>query len=176
MTAQEDGSLHATGGPNRTDGTDAAGVPPGGRPAVTRGQRWLARLAFAAAAAAVVVLVLAGALRSVTALLVGLAGLAITCAAAWWFLTHRGTLRWLALALLVAAPVAVIVVYVVAGLLWEIALSVVLAAVAGAAGRAALRSGALAGQTARTRGDATAAAFRDHESAVGRREGREVRA
>ena len=88
-----------------------------------------------------VVLVLAGALRSVTALLAGLAGLAITCAAAWWFLTHRGALRWLALALLVAAPVAVIVVYVVAGLLWEIALSVVLAAVAVAAGRAALRSG-----------------------------------
>ena len=71
----------------------------------TVGQRWLARLAFAPAAAAVVVLVLAGALRSVTALLAGLAGLAITCAAAWWFLTHRGPLRWLALALLVAAPV-----------------------------------------------------------------------
>ena len=55
-------------------------------------------------------------------------------------LAHRGMLRWLALALLVAAPVAVIVVCVVAGLLWEIALSVVLAAVAIAAGRAALRS------------------------------------
>ncbi len=73
MTAQEDGPLHATGGPNRTGGTDAAGVTAGGRPAVTRSQRWLARLAFAAAAAAVVVLVLAGALQSVTALLVGLA-------------------------------------------------------------------------------------------------------
>ena len=55
------------------------------------------------------------------------AGLAIACAAAWWFLTHRGILRWLALAVLIAAPVAVIVVYVVAGLLWEIALAVVLA-------------------------------------------------
>jgi hypothetical protein len=87
------------------------------------------------------VLVLAGALRSVTALLAGLAGLTITCAAAWWFVTHRGPLRWLSLALLVAAPVAVIVVYVVAGLLWEIALSIVLAAIAVAAGRAALRSG-----------------------------------
>ena len=140
MTAQEDGPLHTTGGPNRTGDADAACGPPGGRPAATRGQRWLARLAFAAAAATVV-LVLAGALRSVTALLAGLAGLAITCAAAWWFVTHRGPLRWLALALLVAAPVAVIVVYVVAGLLWEIALSVVLAAVAVAAGRAALRSG-----------------------------------
>jgi diacylglycerol kinase family enzyme len=145
MTAQEDGPLHPMGGPNRAGDADTAGGPPGTRPAATRGQRWLARLAFAAAAAAVLVLVLAGALRSVTALVVGFAGLAIGCAAAWWFLAHRGMLRWLALAVLVAAPVAVIVVYVVAGLLWEVALSVVLAAVAVAAGRAALRGGRLPG-------------------------------
>ena len=143
MTAREDGPLHGTGTP---DGTGHAGATEGTPARASQGQRWLARLAFAAAAAAVVVLVLAGALRSVTALLAGLAGLAITCAAAWWFLTRRGTLRWLALVLLVAAPVAVIVVYVVAGLLWEIALSVVLAAVAVAAGRAALRTGGLPGK------------------------------
>ena len=76
----------------------------------------------------------AGALRSVTALLAGFAGLAIACAAAWWFLARRGMLRWLAFAVLVAAPVAVIVVYVAAGLLWEVALSAVLAVVAVAAG------------------------------------------
>ena len=107
----------------------------------TRRQRWLARLAFAAAIAAVVVLVLPGGLKSVTALLLGLAGLAIACAAAWWFLAHRGIVRWLAFAVLVAAPVFVIVVYVVAGLVWEVALSVVLAAAAVAAGRAALSGG-----------------------------------
>ena len=105
----------------------------------SRGQRWLARLALAAAAAAV--LLLSGALRSITAVLLGLAGLAIGCAAAWWFLANRGVLRWLACAVLVAAPVFVIVVYVVAGLLWEVALSAVLAAGAVAAGRAALSSG-----------------------------------
>ena len=55
---------------------------------------------------------------------------AIACAAAWWFLADRGVLRWLAFAVLVAAPVFVIVVYVLAGLLWEI----VLAAAAVAAG------------------------------------------
>jgi diacylglycerol kinase family enzyme len=136
MAAQEYGPQHPTGGPN---GTDDVGV----RPAATRGQRWLARLAFAAAAAAVVVLLLAGALRSITALLLGFAGLAIACAAAWWFLASRGIRRWLALAVLIAAPVFVIVVYVVAGLLWEVALSVVLAAIAVAAGRAALRGGHL---------------------------------
>ena len=81
------------------------------------------------------VLLLAGGLKSVTALLTGVAGLAIVCAAAWWFLTHRGIERWLAAALLVAAPVAVIVVYIAAGLLWEIALTAVLAAGALAAGR-----------------------------------------
>jgi diacylglycerol kinase family enzyme len=130
--ARDDGPPHRTGG--------AAGT--GGAPArATRGQRWLARLAFAAAIAAVVVLLLEGALRSITALLLGFAGLAVGCAAAWWFLANRGVLRWLALAILVAAPVFVIVVYVVAGLLWEIALAVALAAAAVAAGRAALVSG-----------------------------------
>ena len=85
MAAQEDGPLQGTGTPNRT-----------GRPAATgrasalasRAQRWLALPAFAAAAAAVVVL--AGALRSDTALLLGVAGLAIVCAAAWRFLGNCG--------------------------------------------------------------------------------------
>ena len=116
------------------------GAAPGGQAGVTLGQRRLARLAFAAAFAAVAVVLLTGALRSLTALLVGFAGLAAGCAAAWWFLAHRGAVRWLAGAVLIAAPVAVIVVYVAAGLVWEIALGVVLAAAAVAAGRAALRS------------------------------------
>jgi diacylglycerol kinase family enzyme len=123
-----------------------AADPPGTLAPVTRGQRWLARLAFAAALAAVVVLLLAGGLKSLTALLLGTAGLAIVCAAVWWFLAHRGIGRWLAAVLLVAAPVAVIVVYVAAGLLWEIVLSVVLAAAAVAAGRAALTSGGSPGK------------------------------
>src|ERR1700683_376725 len=129
----------------RGDGPPGGADTGSGTPArVTRSQRWLARLAFAAAFAAVVVVLLSGALKSVTALLLGFAGLAIICAAAWWFLAHRGIGRWLAAALLVAAPLAVIVVYIAVGLLWEIAVSVVLAAAALAAGRAALTSGRLA--------------------------------
>ena len=131
----------------RRDGPAGAGGA--GGPRVTgeqperpsRGQRWLARLAFTAAIAAVVVLVLFGGLKSVAALLLGLVGLAIACAAAWWFLAHRGIVRWLAFAVLVAAPVFVIVVYVLAGLVWEVVISVVLAAAAVAAGRAALSGG-----------------------------------
>jgi diacylglycerol kinase family enzyme len=108
-------------------------VPP------TRSQRWLARLSFTAAAASVVALLLSGGLINIAALLLGFAGLVVSCAAIWWILTHRGILRWLAVALGVAAPVGVIVVYVRAGLLWEIALSLALAAASVAAGRAALR-------------------------------------
>jgi diacylglycerol kinase family enzyme len=118
-----------------------AGAASGTPTHATRGQRWLARLAFTAALAAAAVVLLSGVLKSITALLVGFAGLAVGCAAAWWFLSHRGVVRWVACAVLVAAPVAVIVVYVAAGLLWEIALSVVLAAAAVATGRAALGSG-----------------------------------
>jgi diacylglycerol kinase family enzyme len=134
VAARGDGPPRGVGG---AGGPRVAGGQPG-RPA--RRQRWLARLAFAAATAAVVVLVLLGGLKSVTALLLGLLGLAVGCAAAWCFLAYRGVVRWLALVVVVAAPVFVIVVYVVAGLLWEAAVSVVLAAAAAAAGRAALTS------------------------------------
>ena len=138
MTAPDDGPLRSTRAP---DGTGRAGAGDGTSAPVSRGQRWLARLAFAAAAAAVVLLLASGALVSITALVLGFAGLAVACAAAWWFLASRGVRRWLALAVLVAAPVLVIVVYVTAGLLWEIGLAVVLAAAAVAAGRAALAGG-----------------------------------
>jgi diacylglycerol kinase family enzyme len=139
MATQEDGPLRETGAPN---GTGRAGTVGRASAPVSRGQRWLARLAFAAAFAAVVVVLLAGAVASVTALVLGFAGLAAGCAAAWWFLASRGVRRWLALVVLVAAPVFVIVVFVIAGLLWQIALAVVLAAAAVAAGRAALAGGA----------------------------------
>jgi diacylglycerol kinase family enzyme len=107
---------------------------------VRRSARWLARLAFVALLGAVVVLIAAGALLSLTALALGAAGLALFCAAAWWFLTHRGVVRWLAVIVLVAAPAGVITAYVWASLLWEIALAGALVAVAVAAGRAALRA------------------------------------
>ncbi|HMH92671.1 MAG TPA: diacylglycerol kinase family protein [Streptosporangiaceae bacterium] len=104
-------------------------------------QRWLARLAFAALIAAVAVLVAAGVLRSITALLIGLAGLALSCAAAWWVVAHRGPVRWLAAAGLVVAPAGVITLYVLAGLLWEIALSTALTGAGLLAGRKALLAG-----------------------------------
>ena len=132
----------ASRGNGRPDGAGEARAADGLPRGPARGRRWLARLAFAAAVAAVVVLLLFGGLKGIAALLLGFAGLAVGCAAAWFFLAYRGLVRWLALVVLVAAPVFVIVVYIVDRLLWEVALSVVLAAAAVAAGRAALSGGA----------------------------------
>ena len=102
-------------------------------------QRWLARLAFLTAAAAVVVLLAAAGLRgSIALILVGTAGVAVGLAAVWWFLSHRGPVRWLAAALAVAAPLAVLVMYARAGLVWVVVVSAALWLAAAAAGRAAL--------------------------------------
>jgi diacylglycerol kinase family enzyme len=107
---------------------------------VPAGRRWLARLAFLTAAAAVV-LVLAGAgvRASIGLLLVAAAGMLVMLTAAWWFLTHRGWLRWVAGAVAVAAPVTVAVVYALASLIWVVVGFALLWAGMVAAGRAALR-------------------------------------
>jgi diacylglycerol kinase family enzyme len=107
-------------------------------------QRWLARLSLVAAAAAVLVPpVVAGLRQSIALVLVGLAGLALTLAGAWWALTNRGLVRGLAVALAVAAPVTVLVLYTRARLTWVVLLALGLGAVAVAAGRAALRRDAI---------------------------------
>ena len=114
--------------------TDRTPARPGWR------QRWLARLSLAAAAAAVVLLLLFGGLKSITAVLLGALGLALILAAAWWFLAHRGVLRWLAAVVLVAAPAGIITVYVIAGLSWDVAAALALGVVSVLAGRWSLRS------------------------------------
>jgi len=107
---------------------------------VPAGRRWLARLAFLTAAAAVV-LVLAGAgvRASIGLLAVGAGGMLVMLVAAWWFLTHRGLLRWTAGTVAVAAPVAVTIVYALASLIWVVVGFAALWAGMVAAGRAALR-------------------------------------
>jgi diacylglycerol kinase family enzyme len=118
-------------------------VPEGGsgRAGPGRAERWLARLALAGLAAAAAVLLLAGALRSVTALLAGAVCLVVCGGAAWWFIARRGLMRWLAGLVLVAAPAGAIALYVLAGLLWEVLLSLALTAGAALTGRAALAAG-----------------------------------
>jgi diacylglycerol kinase family enzyme len=105
----------------------------------TIAQRWLARLALVAAAAAVLVpLAAIGFRASVALVLVGMAGLALTAAGIWWALTHKGLMRGVAIALAVAAPLTILVLYTSRDLLWVVLVAFVLLAVAVAAGRAAL--------------------------------------
>ncbi len=84
----------------------------------TSAQRWLARLSFALLGLAVVIVGVFAGLKSLTMLAVGLAGVAVSLAAAFLFLSRRGVLRQVALAVFVLAPVAVIVVYAFRDLLW----------------------------------------------------------
>jgi diacylglycerol kinase family enzyme len=103
-------------------------------------QRWQARLSLVAAAAAVLVAPLVAGFGSGLALvLVGLAGLALALAGAWWALTNRGLVRWLAVAVAVLAPLVVLVLYTSRGLLWVVLVALGLLVLAVAAGRAALR-------------------------------------
>jgi diacylglycerol kinase family enzyme len=115
--------------------TDAPAVPVPSRPA----QRWLARLAFlTAAAATVLVLAVAGVRGSIGLLIVGVAGMAVALTGVWWFLTHRGVLRWLAAVLVVGAPLTVAVLYAGARLIWVVVVFSVLWLAALATGRRAL--------------------------------------
>src|ERR1700735_590877 len=109
-------------------------------------QRWLARLAFADLIAAAAGLGLARAPRALGALLARLAGLAVSCAAAWWVIAHRGFIRWLAAAVLVIVPAGVITLWVLSSLLWQIALSVALPGAGLLAGRRALLAGLAPGR------------------------------
>lgn len=116
----------------RTGGTPS---PVSSRPA----QRWLARLSFAAAAAATaLVLVVAGLRTGLALLVIAAAGMALTLAAAWWFLTHRGLLRALAGVAVVLFPLLVAVLYARARLVWVVVVFALLWSAALAAGQRAL--------------------------------------
>jgi diacylglycerol kinase family enzyme len=91
----------------------------GPSPQVTRSQRWLARLSFVLLGLAVVIVVVFAGLKSLAMLAVGLAGAAVSLAAAYFFLSRRGVLRWASFAVFVLAPIAVIVVYAFQDLLAE---------------------------------------------------------
>jgi len=113
-------------------------VAPEKDPPGTRAQRWLARLTFVFAAAAIVIVPVFAGLKSLAMLAVGLAAVAVSAASAYLFLARRGWLRWLSLAVFALAPVAVIVVYAFAALLWVAVASAAVWLLAGATARLAL--------------------------------------
>jgi diacylglycerol kinase family enzyme len=104
----------------------------------SRARPWLARLSFLLAAAAVAILAIYAGLASFAMLAVGLASVVISVAAAFWFLAGRGVRRWMAFGLLVASPLAVIVVFAFARLLWVAVASGAAWLLSGFSARAAL--------------------------------------
>ncbi|GAA3919723.1 hypothetical protein GCM10023084_82240 [Streptomyces lacrimifluminis] len=101
-------------------------------------QRWFARLALVAGLAAVVILLVFAGFRSIALLGAGLAGLATSAACLWWALTVRGIGRLLAFTLAAVAPLAVLVLYAWAELVWVVVVSLALWALGVSVGRAAL--------------------------------------
>lgn len=105
-----------------------------------RARRWLARGAFALVLAAVVLVLAVAGRRSLA--MVGLAAIAVCAvlAGGYWFLAHRGLVRWLALILVIAAPVLILVTFALHSLLWVAIVAVVLLVLAAGMGRIALRT------------------------------------
>jgi diacylglycerol kinase family enzyme len=101
-----------------TDSAQAVATASAVSPPSTPAQRWLARLSFVLAALAVVFVAVFAELKSLAMLGVGLAGAAVSLAAAYFFLSRRGVWRWLSLAVFVLAPIAVIVVFALRNVLW----------------------------------------------------------
>jgi diacylglycerol kinase family enzyme len=97
---------------------EAVAVTPAERPRSTPGQHWLARLSFLFVGLAVAFVAVFAELKSLTMLAVGLVGAVVSLAAAYFFLSRRGVWRWLALAVFVLTPIAVIAVFALRNLLW----------------------------------------------------------
>ena len=104
-----------------------------------RSRVWWARASLALAVLAAVVLLAFAGRRGVWLVLLTVAAVVVVVAAGYWFLLQRGVLRWLALALAVGAPVALLVVFVSARLLWVAVTAACLLALAVVAARIAVR-------------------------------------
>lgn len=106
-----------------------------------RRQRWLARASFLLAAVAAAIMIGFAGLRSVALVGIGAGAACLLAAGAYWFLARRGLRRWLALAVVIAVPIAVLVVYIWASLLWVAVTSVAVMMLSAGTGRLALRPG-----------------------------------
>jgi diacylglycerol kinase family enzyme len=104
-----------------------------------RARAWWARASLALALLAVVALLAFAGRRGIWLVLLTIAAVVVLVAAGFQFLLLRGTPRWLALALAVGAPVAVLVVFVAAQLLWVAVVAAGLLGAAVLAARTALR-------------------------------------
>jgi diacylglycerol kinase family enzyme len=107
--------------------------------AMTR--RWLARASFALMFAAVALVLAVAGWRSLTLVAFAVIGVCAVLAGGYWFLANRGVLRWVALVLVVAAPVVILVAFARASLLWVAVVAVALMVLAAGTARTALSTG-----------------------------------
>lgn len=105
-----------------------------------RARRWLARGAFGLVLAALVLVLAVAGWRSLTMAGLAAIGVCAVLAGGYWFLAHRGVLRWLALILVIGAPVLILVTFALHTLLWVAIVAVVLLVLAAGMGRIALRT------------------------------------
>jgi diacylglycerol kinase family enzyme len=100
--------------------------------------RWLARAAFALMLAAAAVLIGFAELASLAMVVIGAIGACLILAGTYEFLARRGVLRWLAAAVVIATPIAILVLFALHNLIWVALVSIALMVLAVAAARRAL--------------------------------------
>ncbi len=105
--------------------------------------RWLARSAFVLMLAAVAVLTGFAELGGLIMIVVGVIGAVLVVTGVYLFLAHRGLLRWIAAAVVILTPVAILVLFALHNLIWVALVSVALLALAAGAGRQALTPASL---------------------------------
>jgi diacylglycerol kinase family enzyme len=106
--------------------------------------RWLARSAFVLMLAAVAVLIGFAELASLAMVAIAVVGACLVLAGAYEFLARRGVLRWLAAAVVIATPIAILVVFALNNLIWVALVSIALMVLAAGAARRALAPSARA--------------------------------
>ncbi len=104
-------------------------------------RRWLARASFALMLAAVALVLAVAGWRSLALVALNVIGVCAVLAGAYWFLANRGVLRWMALVLMIAAPVLILVTFALDSLLWVAVAAVALMVAATGTARAALSAG-----------------------------------
>ena len=111
--------------------------------------RWLARSAFVLMLAAVAVLIGFAELASLAMVAIAVVGACLVLAGAYEFLARRGVLRWLALGVAIATPIAILVLFALNNLIWVALVSVALMVLAAGAWPALAPAAAAPGMPAR---------------------------
>lgn len=101
-------------------------------------RRWQARAALVLILAAAAVMIGFAGLASLAMVAVGAVGACLLLAGGYWFLAHRGLVRWLASGLVILAPIAVLVIFTLHHVLWVGIVALALVALAIATVRLAL--------------------------------------